>query len=103
MKVLTQWFSYRKKYRERPMIGDRRSPSALGEVRPDHWLPEYTTELINVLHVLGLLVELEPKQAALLEHVCEGPLISTEHLRNVGAFDLPLKEKEKDEKQAELL
>ena len=70
-RVLTQWFSYRKKNRERPIIGDRRPPSKLGDIQPDHWLAEYTTELLNVLHVLRLLVELEPDQAKLLEDLCE--------------------------------
>lgn len=72
-RVLTQWFSYRKKNRERPIIGDRRPPSKLGDIQPDHWLAEYTTELLNVLHVLGLLVDLEAAQATLLEAICEGP------------------------------
>ena len=75
-RVLTQWFSYRKMNRERPIIGDRRPPSALGDIQPDHWLAEYTTELLNVLHVLTLLVELEPNQAKHLEKICAGPLIS---------------------------
>jgi hypothetical protein len=73
--VLRQWFSYRRKNREKPQIGDRRPPSPLGEIQPDHWLPEYTSELLNVINVLGLLVKLEPKQAALLDEICEGPLI----------------------------
>ena len=73
--VLRQWFSYRKKNRERPQIGDRRAPSPLGEIQPDHWLPEYTSELINVLNVLTLLVELEPQQAGLLKRICDAPLI----------------------------
>jgi hypothetical protein len=73
--VLRQWFSYRKKNRERPQIGDKRPPSPLGDIQPDHWLPEYTSELINVLNVLGMLVELEPKQEDLLARICEGPLI----------------------------
>ncbi len=60
--VLRQWFSYRKKHRERPIIGDRRQPSKLGDIQPDHWLAEYTMELINVLHVIGRLVELEPRR-----------------------------------------
>ena len=34
--ILTQWFSYRKRDRERPIIGDRRKPSALGDIQPDH-------------------------------------------------------------------
>jgi hypothetical protein len=73
--VLVQWFSYRKKNRERPIMGDRRPPSKLGEIQPDHWLAEYTTELLNVLNVLALLVEMEPEQAKLLEAICEGPTL----------------------------
>jgi len=73
--VLRQWFSYRRRNRERPQIGDRRPPSPLGEIQPDHWLPEYTSELINVLNVLSLLGTLEPRQADLLKRIVEGPLI----------------------------
>jgi hypothetical protein len=75
-RVLTQWFSYRKKNRERPIIGERRKPSKLGDIQPDHWLAEYTTELLNVLNVLGLLVEMEPAQAKLLEEICGGPTLN---------------------------
>ena len=78
--VLRQWFSYRRKDRERPLIGDKRPPSPLGDIQPDQWLPEYTSELINVLNVLALLVELEPKQADLLQRICDGPLIPASKL-----------------------
>ena len=71
-RVLTQWFSYRKKQRERPIMGDRRRPSKLGDIQPDHWLAEYTTELLSVLHVLALLVEKEPDQSQRLEAICAG-------------------------------
>lgn len=84
--VLLQWFSYRKANRERPIIGNRRAPSPLGDIQPDRWLAEYTTELIDVLNVLGCLVDLEPAQAALLETVCAGPAISLEDLRAAGAI-----------------
>jgi hypothetical protein len=84
--VLRQWFSYRKANRERPIIGDRRPPSKLGDIQPDHWLSEYTTELINVLNVLGLLVSLEKSQAKLLEQICSGQIISVEELRVAGAL-----------------
>jgi hypothetical protein len=87
--VLRQWFSYRKADRERPIIGDRRPPSKLGEIQPDHWLAEYTTELINVLNVLGRLIELEPAQADLLEQVCSGQTISADELRAADAFEIP--------------
>ena len=87
--VLRQWFSYRKANRERPIIGDRRPPSKLGDVQPDHWLAEYTTELINVLNVIGRLVALEPAQAELLERVCSGPTITAEELRAADALAVP--------------
>lgn len=58
-----------------------------------YWLPEYTTELINVLNVIGLLVEAEPVQASLLERICSGLLIAGEDLRLDGALELPLKTK----------
>jgi hypothetical protein len=83
--VLVQWFSYRRKNRERPIMGDRRQPSPLGDIQPDHWLPEYTTELLNVLNVLAMLVDLEPKQSALLDRICGGPLISDDNLKAAGA------------------
>lgn len=83
--VLRQWFSYRRKDRERPLIGDRRPPSALGDIQPDHWIAEYTTDLIDLLHVLGSLVALEPEQAALLEEVCSGALITAEEVAAAAA------------------
>jgi hypothetical protein len=85
--VVRQWFSYRAKDRDRPVIGDRRPPSPLGEIQPDHWLPEYTTELLNLLNLLALLVELEPAQAELLDRVCSGPLISLDDLTVSGALE----------------
>lgn len=93
--VLRQWFSYRKANRERPIIGDRRPPSKLGEIQPDHWLAEYTTELLNVLHVLGRLIELEPAQAELLEQVCAGNTITLDELKAAQAFEIPADFKKK--------
>ena len=86
--VLAHWFSYRKKDRTRPVIGERRLPSPLETIQPDRWLAEYTTELLNVLHVLGRLVALEPRQADLLTRICASPLISADTLRDAGAFDV---------------
>lgn len=87
--VLRQWFSYRQKDRGRPVMGDRRPPSKLEEVQADHWLAEHTTDLIDLLNVLGLLVELEPQQADLLERLCAGPMISLGELNEAQALDLP--------------
>lgn len=79
--VLRQWFSYRRRDRSRPVIGDRRPPSPLDAIQPDGWLSEYTTDLMNLLHVLGRLVLLEPRQADLLTRVLDNPLIPLEDLR----------------------
>ena len=84
--VLTQWFSYRRKTRERPIIGDRRAPSPLGDIQPQAWLAEYTTELLDLLNLLGLLIELEPQQGSMLERVLASPLISADVLRDAGAI-----------------
>ena len=84
--VLWHWFSYRRKDRSRPIMGDRRPPSPLNEIQPDHWLSEYTTDLLDLLHVLGRLIALEPAQADLLERICAGRLRSAEELRDAGAL-----------------
>jgi hypothetical protein len=53
---------------------DRRPPSPLDSIHADHWLPEHTNDLIDLLHVLGRLIALEPAQADLLNRICQGPL-----------------------------
>jgi hypothetical protein len=78
--VLWHWFSYRRRDRSRPIIGDRRPPSPLDRIQPDHWLPEYTSDLLDLLHVLGRLVLLEPIQAELLRRICASDLLSPEDL-----------------------
>ena len=47
----------------------------------------YTTELLNVLHVVGRLVALESRHADLLSHICDGRMMSADVLRTNGAFD----------------
>jgi hypothetical protein len=86
MNVLTQWFSYRKKDRRRPIIGDRRPPSPLSDIQPDHWLAEYTSDLLDLLHVLGRLVALEPAQAEVLEDILSATLLEHDQLIAAGAF-----------------
>ncbi|HTQ14311.1 MAG TPA: type ISP restriction/modification enzyme [Rhizomicrobium sp.] len=83
--VLRQWFSYRRRDRSRPIIGARRPPSPLDKIQPDHWLPEYTTDLLDLLNVLGRLIALEPRQADLLARICDGPLIHAEDIHELLA------------------
>jgi hypothetical protein len=84
--VITQWFSYRKRDRSKPPMGDKRPPSPLQAIQPDYWLPEYTTDLMNLLNVLTLLVDLEPEQARLLDKVCNGELLTETELRAADAL-----------------
>jgi hypothetical protein len=86
MNVLKQWFSYRKRDRSRPIIGDRRPPSPLGEIQPEHWPHEYTSDLIDLLNVLGRLVVLEPQQSQLLDQILAGRLIDRTKLEAAGAL-----------------
>lgn len=84
--VIPQWFSYRKRDRSKPPMGDKRPPSPLQAIQPAHWLSEYTTDLLDLLNVLTLLVDLEPKQAELLDRVCGGPLITEAELKVEGVI-----------------
>lgn len=84
--VLRQWFGYRKRDRTKPIIGDRRPPSPLDAIQPDHWPADYTSDLLDLLNVLGRLIKLEPAQAALLTEICTGTLISVAALRDAGAM-----------------
>jgi len=52
-------------------------------------LSEYTTDLLDLLRVLGRLIALEPAQAGLLKRICAGPLRSAEQLQAAGALALP--------------
>jgi hypothetical protein len=102
--VLLQWFSYRGRDRSRPIIGDRRPPSPLGNIQPDGWLAEYTTELLNLLNILGRLVKLEPKQADLLNRICLAPTIHGDDIR-AAVLATPRRKSptRRSEKQGELL
>ena len=84
--VLRQWFGYRRRDRSKPIIGDRRPPSPLDKIQPEHWLAEYTSDLIDLLNVLGRLIKLELAQADLLERVCAAPLFTLAALREAGAI-----------------
>ncbi len=57
-----------------------------GDIQPDVWPAEYTTELLNVLRVLTRLVALEPAQDALLGRIVDGPTIDADALMGAGAL-----------------
>ena len=87
--VLRQWFSYRKRDRSRPVIGEKRVPSPLDGIQSDSWIPEYTTDLMDLLHVLGRVVRVEKQQAELLERICTDPLVDVDEVTDAGALAMP--------------
>ncbi len=82
-RVVKRWFDYRKRN-----PSGRRS-SALDDINPTRWPPEYTTALLNLLNVLGRLVQLELEQATLLELICEVPVITIRDLEAVDVLPVP--------------
>jgi hypothetical protein len=99
--VLWHWFSYRRRDRSRPIIGDRRPPSPLDSIQPKSWLPEYTTDLLDLLHVLGRLIALEPAQADLLNRICASPLLGADELSSAGAFTIAVEKSAPSEHKSE--
>ena len=80
--ILDRWFRSRAQGRNTE-VGQVRS---LHDLRDKWWRPETTTELLEVLNVVGLLSELEPHQRLLLEKIFSAPLISNDELKNSGAL-----------------
>jgi hypothetical protein len=82
-RVVKRWFDYRKRNPR-----GRRS-SELDDVVRQRWTPAYTTELLNLLQVLSLLVDLQPDQAALLDRICTGPQITAAELQTAAIIPPP--------------
>lgn len=83
--TLRKWFGYRRATRPRAR-GDQ---SPLDDVRPTSWPTEYTTDLLDLLNVLTLVVELEPVQAELLDRVMAGPRVTVNDLTRQGVLPVP--------------
>lgn len=96
-RIVRRWFSQRK----REPDGRRSSP--LDDLVATSWSPEWTAELVDLLHVVGLLTELEPDQAALLNDILEGELLDVEDLKAAGVFPVANRlAAEQPEKQSQL-
>lgn len=86
MNVLRKWFGYRRATKPPPPRG---GGSPLDDIRPSQWPPAYTTDLLEVLNVLTMVVDLEPEQAALLDRILAGPLITVADLTAAGVLPVP--------------
>ncbi|WP_328829211.1 N-6 DNA methylase [Streptomyces sp. NBC_00252] len=83
MQVLKKWFGYRKR-----VPGGRKS-SPLDEVFTTAWTSQYTSELLQLLNVLGLVVELEAAQAELLDRVIAGSQVTVGDLSEKNLLPVP--------------
>ncbi|MFI6819169.1 type ISP restriction/modification enzyme [Nonomuraea sp. NPDC050328] len=80
MKIVKKWFGYRKKN-----PAGRRS-SALDNVHSEEWSAEFTTALLQLLHLLTLCVELQLAQADYSGEICHRPLIVKAGLERAGVL-----------------
>jgi hypothetical protein len=83
MRVVRKWFSYRSKEPE------NRRTTPLDDINSTSWSAITTSELLELLNVLGYLVELEAEQSAILERIMSSPLISLEDLTDAGILPVP--------------
>lgn len=83
MPIVKHWFGYRKK----APVGTRSSP--LNDIIATTWTPAMTTELLDLLNVLGRCVALAPKQDTLLTTILDRPLITVHDLVSTGILPVP--------------
>ncbi|WP_063820890.1 type ISP restriction/modification enzyme [Parafrankia elaeagni] len=84
---LSDWQVVRRWLRYRLGIGGKRS-SELDDIRPKAWLPDFTTELLNLLNIVGRLVDVEGAQDELLGTIVDGPLVTVADLQAAGVLPL---------------
>ncbi|MEV6650669.1 type ISP restriction/modification enzyme [Streptomyces sp. NPDC051219] len=76
VRVLGAWFE------RRTVLGE---PGTLDAVRPASWPQEWTSELLELITVLGLLYELRPQQ----EELADCPQITRTELLRAGVLPVP--------------
>ncbi|WP_436775760.1 type ISP restriction/modification enzyme [Yinghuangia sp. YIM S09857] len=83
MPVVRKWFGYRK-----------RNPAGRRLLQLDRevattWAPNLTTELLELLNVLTMLIELEPEQRDLLDEIRLADCITVDDLATAAVFPVP--------------
>lgn len=79
-RVVQRWI------KRRLRVPEGKRSSDLDDVVPTRWTPDMTTELLDVLNVVGLLVEMEPAQQDLLDRVIETPTVTATDLVEAGVL-----------------
>lgn len=81
VRVLELWFARRAGHQD-PALP---APEGLAAIRPSGWQRDWTSELLELITVLALLAELEPRQ----EPLRAGPSIGRAELRAAGVLPVP--------------
>jgi hypothetical protein len=80
MPIVKTWFGYRRRHPTHKKIS-----SDLDTIRATCWTEEFDDQLFELLNVLGRCIDLEPRQANLVDRICDGPLVSVSDLERRGA------------------
>jgi hypothetical protein len=77
MEVIPKWLGYRM---AKPAGKAASSKSPLDKIRPSSWLPEWSTELIEIVSSIKETLAMVPDGIALLDELVAGPLIAIDEL-----------------------
>ena len=83
MHVVRHWVGYR----QATPKGKRSSP--LDDIVTETWPKAWTEELLDLLHVIMQLRNLEARHEKLLERVLSGPLLSNAAVNKAGLLPAP--------------
>ena len=87
--VLPHWFSYRKRNREKPPMGDKRPPPTSAKFSPNRG-PRSTPRSCSTSFTFSAgLLNWNDSQGELLVKICSGPTISLEELSASEALTVP--------------
>ncbi|MFJ2651388.1 type ISP restriction/modification enzyme [Streptomyces sp. NPDC087420] len=84
VRILELWFE------RRTGPGEAPEPGTLAAIRPPGWRREWTSELLDLITVLALLAELEPRREQLLtDRLLTGPTLTRDELYEAGVLPVP--------------
>lgn len=91
MNIIRKWFEYRleKPRHAGPSSAPDVTRSPLDTERASEWEPRFADDLVDLLHVIGTLVRLEPALGALLAAISEAQLITVQDLETHGVLPVP--------------
>ncbi len=93
LKVVQSWLKYRLKR------GAGKKSSPLDEIRPECWISQFTTELLELLWVLEATITCYPEQAKLMEAVVGGECFTAAELPSVPD---EMRQPQKTKKEADI-